>query len=66
MDAFTQPTRQFFSRCIARRDLKYKALLFVGCFVDLEPVQHEEYLHGGVPDSLVAIDEAMTLHEGEP
>ena len=39
--------------------------MFVDARIDLPAVQYEEDLHGGVADSLVAVDEGVVGHEAE-
>jgi len=43
--------------------IEYEALLGIDGGIDLCTVEHQECLHGGVPDALVAIDERVALNQ---
>src|SRR3989442_5458381 len=49
----------------ASGQIEYKALLGVDGGIDLGTVEYQECLHGGMPDTLVAIDERMALSQRE-
>src|SRR5439155_20667503 len=43
--------------------IEYEALLGIDGGIDLCTVEHQECLHGGVPNALVAIDERVALNQ---
>jgi len=43
--------------------IQHQAFLIIYGGVDLSAIEKEKYLHGGVPDALVAIDERMVLDQ---
>src|SRR3989442_5785661 len=47
----------------ASGQIEYKALLGVDGGIDLGTVEYQECRHGGMPDTLVAIDERMALNQ---
>src|SRR5206468_9142982 len=58
-----EPVGQFAPIEPASGQIEYKALLGVDGGIDLGTVEYQECLHGGMPDTLVAIDERMALNQ---
>src|SRR5207249_10011945 len=58
-----EPVGQFAPIEPASGEIEYKALLGVDGGIDLRTVEYQECLHGGMPDTLVAIDERIALNQ---
>jgi len=61
----TKPIGQVHPVDLAGGEIEHQTLLAIDGGVDLGAVEHEEGLHGCVPDALVAVDEWVVLNQRE-
>ena len=65
LDVLTKPVDQMAAPDPTSREIEDQAFLVIDGGVDLAAVEDEERLHGGVPNTLVAIDKRVALDQRE-
>ena len=65
LEVLTQPVGELASVDAAGGQIQHDALLLIKAGIDLCAVQHEKRFHGGMADSLVAVDKGMVSHQRE-